>query len=93
MPRVKAGGCPLTHGMCFFARPEAFYPPAQRRPPLSGLRRPARLFRWPARSAPRRGDHPFTAPAVRPLTMYFWKKTNSSTMGSEPAMENAMSAP
>ena len=36
---------------------------------------------------------PFTAPAVRPLIMYFWKNTNNSTMGMEPAMEKAISAP
>ena len=37
--------------------------------------------------------YPFTAPAVSPLTMYFWKNTNSNTIGNDPAMENAMSAP
>ena len=37
--------------------------------------------------------YPFTAPAVRPEIIYFWKNTNSSTMGSEPAMEKAISAP
>ena len=31
--------------------------------------------------------------AVSPLTMYFWKNTNSNTIGNDPAMENAMSAP
>ena len=31
--------------------------------------------------------YPFTAPAVRPLIMYFWKKKNTKTMGNVPTTE------
>ena len=37
--------------------------------------------------------YPFTAPAVRPAIMCFWRKMNSRTMGSEPITANAIMPP
>lgn len=34
-------------------------------------------------------DQPFTDPAVRPCTMYFWKISTSSTAGSAPRKPEA----
>lgn len=41
----------------------------------------------PSRIASHSVDYPLTAPAVRPLIIYFWKKKNTNTMGSVPTTE------